>query len=169
MSESVTTRLRQDIEWLMAQIREIEERRQLERLAAAQIMPGQRGDGRLYEAVDWFTKASATMRYYGRTTRLERQAHGTIVTATIDCPGMSPKKLRRAFAKADDVQLDQMARKDMPSAGVVLDADVHDDGRVGLRAVITDPVAAEKALASVYSGLVVEIDDDGIDQVFASR
>jgi hypothetical protein len=106
------------------------------------------------------------MRFYGKTARLERQPHGgTIISAVIDCAAASPKALRRAFARADRVQLDQMARKDLPAGGVILDASVDDNGRVGLRALITDPTAAAKALHAVYSGLLVELDGDEIDGI----
>jgi hypothetical protein len=58
-----------------------------------------------------------------------------------------------------------MARKDLPAGGVILDAEVAEDGRVGLRALITDPTAAAKALHAVYSGLLLELDGDEIDGI----
>jgi hypothetical protein len=132
-------------------------------LSAVRPAPNQLRDSLLgsYIAI----KKGAAMRFYGRTARLERQPHGTIITATIDCAGASPKALKRAFSRAHRVQLDQMMRKDMPAGGVILDADVADDGRVGLRAVITDPTAAAKALHAVYSGLLIELDGDEVEQI----
>jgi hypothetical protein len=132
-------------------------------LSAVRLAPNQLRDSLLgsYIAI----KKGAAMRFYGRTARLERQPHGAIITATIDCAGASPTALKRAFSRAHRVQLDQMMRKDMPAGGVILDADVGDDGRVGLRAVITDPTAAAKALHTVYSGLLIELDGDEVEQI----
>jgi hypothetical protein len=138
-------------------------------LARTEVPAGTRCGERIgrYIGLTTITKVSVAHmgRFYGRTSRIERQAHGMIINATVDCFGMSAKKLRKAFEKASRLQLDQMARKDLPSAGIVLDTDVGEDGRVGIRAVLTDPVAAAKAIAAVYTGLVIDVDDDGIDGI----
>jgi len=139
------------------------------RLATAPVQPDQQYDTRLHEPErgdNFLTKAASTMaRYHGRIRRVERQPYRTIVTATIDCAGMSAAALKRAFAKADDVALDQMMNRTLAAAGVVLESVVGADSRVELRCAVTDRTAAEKAAHSVYSGVVLDIDDGEIDQI----
>jgi len=93
------------------------------------------------------------MRFFGR---IERQRHGTIIYATVDSAGVSPKKLRKALARVGDLQLGQMLRKDLPSAGALLESDVQADGRIGLRAVKRIRLPRQ-AIEAVYSGIMIDV------------
>jgi hypothetical protein len=133
-------------------------------LAAIRPAPNQLPDTRLGDHIG-LLKSRRTMRFFGKTARLERQPHGTIISAVIDCAGASPQVLKRAFRRAARRAVDQQMDKAQRQAGVLLDAEVAEDGRVGLRAVITDAAAAAKALHAVYSGLVVDLDGDEVEQI----
>jgi hypothetical protein len=145
--------------------RVIERKWFVHRLEAAQIGPGQLPDGLLVEDTTRFTKGSAGMKFFGRTSRVERASDGLVVEATVKFAGIAPDRLRRAFRKIGDIAVDQMTRVDLPAAGRVLSAVVREDAGVAIRALITDAAAAAKALETIYSGLLVELAGDGIDQI----
>jgi hypothetical protein len=110
-------------------------------------------------------KASRAMRFYGRTSEVERKPRGTRVRVALNCRDATPAKLRRAFAKVDKLQLRQMRNADLKTAGLVLDADVNDDGIVDLACIVYDPTAALKVAERAYTGVLVTMDGDEIADV----
>jgi hypothetical protein len=136
------------------------------RLTGIAVQPGQRPDSVLREGwwTNYVTKGSEMGRHFGRTTRLTRAGTSVIAEAVIDCAG-PVDKLRRAFGRLGEADLNQMGRVDLPRAGRVLSATVGDDGRVTVKALITDAAAVTKAIGAVYSGLLIELADDEVDGV----
>ena len=127
-------------------------------------VPGQSHDTALTDLV--ITKGSSeNMRFYGRTSEIVRERWGTKIHCAVNCRAVSPVKLRQAFTKMHKLQLRQMHNADLKAAGIVLDAEVSDDGIVDLRCVVTDPIAMTKVSQRTYTGCLVSFDGDDIADV----
>jgi hypothetical protein len=119
----------------------------------------------LPHTAELLSKRSGAMRFYGRTSEVERQRGGTKIRCALNCREASPAKLRKAFKRVHDVQLRQMRNSDLKTAGIVLEADVLADGTVDLLCVVTDPTAALKVSERAYTGCLVSLDGDEISDI----
>jgi hypothetical protein len=163
MKPVTAQQLQRDIERLMAQIREIEAHRQLERLAAAEIMPGQRGDGRSYDDVDRFIKigTNSTSTLSAPITSIERLSSGWLVTATARVAGPLRKGLRRLGKLA----LGQMHNSELPLAGHVVAVKVDEAGVAKITCKISNESTAWKTVEGVYPMLSISHIDDEVLEV----
>jgi len=138
-------------------------------IASTDPRPEQRADtmlGNLYADRNLISKRSSeNMRFYGRASQIERQKWGTKCRFALDCRGASPGQLKKAFEQVANVQLRQMQNAELRSAGIVLDAEVSEDGTVDLIGVVTDPVAMTKISERTYTGCLVSFDGDVIADV----
>jgi hypothetical protein len=126
-------------------------------------VPGQSHDTALTDTV--ITKRSTGSMpsyglrgYFGRVQRCYRAQGGMICEAAVRCSDLSPAMLVKACASAEKQSLDQMLGHDRP-AGFIVSADV-DGNVVRVRAMVTDAVAMAKLSKDVYSGVVVQFDED---------
>jgi hypothetical protein len=125
----------------------------------------QRADCEIRVSQTDYTKRARMTRHFGRTRRLVRAGASLIAEARVDCSGASVDRVKRAFEWLGEMPVDQMGRRDLPAGGRLLSAFVDDAGQVTARVLITDPVSVRKALGAVYSGVLVELAGDEVDQV----
>jgi hypothetical protein len=139
------------IEWVGA----LESRLDRQRLAAARVRPGQLPDSLLQETDIKFIKGSE-MKMFGRVRTVEPAGAGVIISAAIDVGRDAVAKLREAFGRVIDAPLSEMHQRGV--SGRVLRADVGEDGRVVVKALVTARVAGEKIRERVYHGLSLDCD-----------
>jgi hypothetical protein len=127
-------------------------------------VPGQAPDTALTDVL--IMKRSTTVtHFYGRTSEIEKQQWGTKIRVALNCREASASWLRKAFSKVHKAQLRQMRNADLKAAGIVLDAQISDDGIVDLVGVVTDPIAAQKVSERAYTGVLISTDGDVISDV----
>jgi hypothetical protein len=132
--------------------------------ALAEPCPGQRPDTMLgsYYADKNLLKRSRSMpeyglrRYFGRIQRHYWGSGGQICEASVVCAGVSD--LTKACKRAESQSLDQMLGHGRP-AGFIISADV-DGTVVRVRAMVSDATAMTKIDNNVYSGVVLEFDEE---------
>jgi hypothetical protein len=123
-------------------------------------VPGQPKDTALTD-VPIMKRSNQVTHFYGRTSEIIKERWGTQIRVALNCREASASWLRKAFSRVHKVQLRQMRNADLKAAGIVLDAQVSDDGIVDLVGVVTDPVAAEKVSQRAYTGVLISVDPDG--------
>jgi hypothetical protein len=131
--------------------------------------PGQKGDGLLGTMIGVRKRSGSGMpeyglrRYFGRIQRhYPETGSGEICEAEIVCAGLAPPALVKACARAERQSLDQMLGNGRP-AGFIIVADVEGNV-VRVRAMVNDASALTKIANDVYSGMVIEIDEN--DRVY---
>ena len=157
-------RLQRDVERLLDKLRELEMAKQLERLSAATVLEGQRGDGRLYEnGVDRFIKMgmSSMSTLSVPITGIERLTSGWLVTATAWVAGPLRKGLRRLGKLA----LGQMHNSELPVAGHVVAVKVDEAGVAKITCKGSNETAAQKTVERVYPMLSISHVDDEMLEV----
>jgi hypothetical protein len=127
-------------------------------------VPGQATDTALTDVII-MKRSNTVTHFYGRTSEIIKERWGTKIRVALNCREASASWLRKAFAKVHKIQLRQMRNADLKAAGIVLDAQVSDDGIVDLVGVVTDPIAAEKVSQRAYTGVLISTDGDTISDV----
>jgi hypothetical protein len=105
------------------------------------------------------------MQIYGRVSEIIPEKWGTKIRLALNSAGVSPRRLRAAFAKVGRIQLRQMQNAALKAAGFVFEPTITQSGEIDLCAVITDPTAAAKVASRTYTGAVVCFDGDDITDV----
>ena len=135
-------------------------------LRALEPLPDQQHDTAINtDGVTITKRSNQPMRFYGRTSEIERQRWGTRIRCALNCRQASPAALTKAFGKLARQQLRQMQNPDLKAAGAVIGADVNADGTVDLVCMVTDPVAQTKVAQRAYTGVVASLDGNDVADI----
>jgi len=127
--------------------------------------PGQRPDTLLGTKVGLKKRSNQPMQIYGRVSEIVPEKWSTKIRVALNSAGLSPRRLKAAFAKVGRLQLRQMQNAQLKAAGFAFEPTISPTGEIDLRAVITDPLAAQKVSPRSYTGAVVCFDGDEISDV----
>ena len=157
----------EQISRMRLQIAAIEQQRQMQRLAAAPVLPGQKGDGRLWEGgIDRFTRAGTKMSaIYANIVGIERCAAGMTVEALGRVAAGAVSGLQKALGAAVDCAVRQMTSLELPAAGKLLSATVSPSGEVRARVAIDDRVVGLKVSEKVYPLLRIALTGDAVERI----
>jgi hypothetical protein len=127
--------------------------------------PGQRADTLLGTKLGLKKRSNQPMQIYGRVSEIIPEKWGTKIRVALNSTGISPRRLKAAFAKVGRIQLRQMQNAALKAAGFVFEPTITQSGEIDLCALITDPTAAQKVASRTYTGAVVCFDGDEISDV----